>query len=857
MRQMLFFALRPLGLVFLLLAAGRPTATAQVPRQGAQHILHDLHKLQNGARVLYLAAHPDDENTRVISWLENQRHVRTAYLSLTRGDGGQNLIGPELGARLGVLRTQELMQARRIDGGEQFFSRAVDFGYSKTAEETLRLWEKQKVLADVVRVIRRFRPDVIITRFPDSSYGGHGHHVASAMLAKEAFHLAAQKDAFPEQLEYHEPWQARRLVWNQSTWWNPKLDSLDAVRKDIFGQAVGAYNGLLGLSCNQIASYSRTQHKSQGFGVSVDRGAVTEYFEHTAGMRAEKRLLEGIDTTWARYGWTEEAQMLAEIIAQFSPQAPWKSVRPLVALQARLRQRKPISEKRYYMDQIQELIARAMGLHLEVRAPRSFLLADSAVPLTVELLNRSPLPLHYFPDHPPIPRRQQMLTNEPRYLRPLNAPVTSGLDLTYGKAQKLPYNRTVKLELHQKPLTKTSQPYWLRKPYETVFQVADPLQIGDPENPSVLEMQVLVGLDDQVLALPVNAHYEYSDRVNGEQHEPLLVVPPVTAQPASHNLIFVDNTPQEVQITLRSFGPQELVLRASAQKWETQLTTDTVTFGREAYQNTRRVKLTVAPQPEAETTTLRLQNGAGETLQDLDVIQYPHIQKRMVLETASIKLQRINLRKRGQRIGYIPGAGDQVAQAIRRMGYTVDILDEEALRTADLTQYQAVVAGIRAYNVNPWLPGLKPRLMAYVRQGGNYLVQYNTASRDLLSEDIGPYPFTITHERVTEETAEPAFLRPDHPVLNAPNELSKKDFEGWVQERGLYFAGKWNEGYATPLGWHDAGEPQRKGALLVAPYGDGAFMYTGISFFRQLPAGVPGAYRLLANMLSYNPAGDE
>jgi LmbE family N-acetylglucosaminyl deacetylase len=838
------------------LAAGR-FASAQVPRQGAQHILHDLHKLQNGARVLYLAAHPDDENTRVISWLENQRHVRTAYLSLTRGDGGQNLIGPELGARLGVLRTQELMQARRIDGGEQFFSRAVDFGYSKTAEETLRFWDKQKVLADVVRVIRRFRPDVIITRFPDSSYGGHGHHVASAQLAREAFALAAQKSAFPGQLKTLDTWQAKRLVWNQSTWWNPKLDSLAQVRDDIFGQEVGAYNGLLGLSCNQIASYSRTQHKSQGFGVSVDRGAVTEYFQHMAGQRAETHLLEGVDTTWARYGWQRASSLLDSIIETFDPQAPWKSVRPLVALQARLRQKSAIPERRYFMDRVQDLIARSMGLHLEVRAPRAFLLADSSVPLTVEILNRSPLPLYYFPEHTPIPRRETMLTNEPRYLRPLRGPIGEAEELAYGPPARLPQNRPVEIELKQKPLSKTSQPYWLRKPYETVFQVEDPGQIGKPENPAVMEMQVLLGLDDQVLALPVTAHYEYSDRVDGEQQEPLLVVPPVTAQPSTRNLIFVDDTPQEVALTLRSFGPRELVLRASAQKWDTRLSADSVTFGRQAYQSSRRVKLTVAPQPGARTTTLRLLRGPGKALQDLDVIQYPHVEKRMVLEAAAIKLQRIKLTKRGQRIGYIPGAGDEVAEAIRHMGYTVDRLDEQALREADLSGYQAIVAGIRAYNVNDWLPALKPRLMAYVRQGGNYLVQYNTASRDLLSENIGPYPFTITRERVTEETAPAQFLQPEHPLLKEPNALGPADFEGWVQERGLYFAGEWHERYDTPLGWNDAGEPLRKGGLLVAKHGQGAFMYTGISFFRELPAGVPGAYRLLANMLSYKPDDNE
>lgn len=822
-------SIAPLSFLVFFLTALSFQAPGQKSPGTASDIYHDLQHLGNSARVLYLAAHPDDENTKVISWLENHRQVRTAYLSLTRGDGGQNLIGPELGAKLGVLRTQELLQARRYDGGEQFFSRALDFGYSKTAEETLEFWDREKILGDVVWTIRQFRPDVIITRFPAEDYGGHGHHTASARLAQEAFELAADEDAYPDQLEWVEPWQPLRLVWNHSSWWEPNLDSIARDNPRYITAQVGTFNPLLGLSCNEIASYSRTQHKSQGFGVSVDRSYQLEYFRHEKGKQARTDLLDDLDTTWARYGWDQAQQKWLEILAKFEPQAPHLTALPLLELRAILREQKPRPELSRAIEQVEHLAVRCLGLHAELKAPQPFLQSDSLVDLSLRLVNRSPVNLEYLP--------------------------TETIEKAKNNAGQplLPYRPLVDT-VKMKPTTQSSQPYWLRKPYETTFTVEDQHLIGQPQNTPVLQTAVEVQLGKYRLPVKITPQYVYSDRVNGEQREPLLVVPPVTARPQASNMIYVKDTPQELAVEFESYAGRELHWEASHPNWDIQPSEGKISFGPQA--QTKRVTLRIQPRDGATEGQLRIKaQGEEDPLQDLSLIQYEHIPKRMVLEPAEVNLVKLDLEKRGQRVAYIPGAGDAVDEAIRRMDYQVDVLGEKDFREADLSQYQAVVAGIRAYNTQEWLPGMKDKLLQYMKQGGLYLVQYNTSSSDLLTEDIGPYDFQISRERVTEERAEAHFLLPQHPVLQEPNALAQKDFEGWVQERGLYFADEWDEAYAAPLGWHDQGEAMRKGGLLVADYGEGAFIYTGISFFRELPAGVPGAYRLLANLLSYR--GDE
>lgn len=795
--------------------------------------LHEIKKLKNPTRVLYLAAHPDDENTRLISWLVNEVGAETAYLSLTRGDGGQNLIGKELSAQLGVLRTQELMQAREIDGGRQFFSRAVDFGYSKTSKETLEKWGEQEVLSDVVWVIRKFRPDVIITRFPPDSRGGHGHHTASAELGIKAFDLAADETAFPDQLEYVDTWQPRRIYWNASTWWNRGLDSIAQNNPDYVVVDVGGYNALLGMSNNELASLSRTQHKSQGFGVSVSRGSQKEYLQYLAGERAVEGLFDGIDQSWERYNFKEGTPMLNKIISNYDPVAPYKSVEGLLKLREESKAISDEQQRKEFQQKIDRILSEVLGIHAEVLAQNEFLLENSNQDFQLEMINRSPLQVEL--EKLSIGGQNKELSAQ---LKPNEE-----------------YQEKIKVEIEN---TGLSQPYWLTGKYENLYPVEDQQLVGKPENDPTLSATVFLTIntgakksDPYELELEVPVTYKFSDRVEGEIIHNTFVVPAVTMTPDKGQMLFLNDEAKELELKFNFRTENEITVELVAPGFEVQPSTLTLSPSGEMMAT---AQVRVKPLADSQNATLDFML-EGKSLQSLERINYSHIDERIVLTSASVELKKINLKKKGTYVGYIPGAGDEVAEAIAQMGYEIVILNEKMIRSQDLSELKAIVAGIRAYNTQDWLPGVKSQLMEYVQNGGNYIVQYNTASRDLLSNDIGPKPFEISRERVTEEDAQVNFLLPENPLLNKPNKISETDFEGWVQERGLYFAGEWDEAYLTPLGWHDQGEPERKGGLLLMNYGKGAFMYTGISFFRELPAGVPGAYRLLANILSYrNPA---
>ncbi len=793
--------------------------------QSSTDILHELKKLQNPARVLYLAAHPDDENTRMISWLVNGVGANTAYLSLTRGDGGQNLIGTELGAKLGVLRTQELMQARRIDGGTQFFTRAVDFGYSKTAEETLEKWGREEVLSDVVFVIRKFRPDVIITRFPPDSRGGHGHHTASAMLALEAFEKAADKNAFPEQLSLVKTWQPRSVYWNASTWWNPKLDSIVHNNPDYLVAEVGGYNPLLGKSYNELASLSRTQHKSQGFGVSVARGSQMEYLQHLKGEKLSGNLSNVLTQNWSGFGFKKGDELLDEIIQNFSVQKPENSLGKLIQLKNESTQISDETERHYFQAKMDAVIWNILGMNAELLAGENYYAKGAEIPLTLEIINRSSVP---------VSLQKLKVANQ-----------------DFALNEKLSSNEILEKKFSFSGNDDISNPYWLRESYENLFEVKDKAKIGQPEDLATVRGVLSMEINGENFEYEIPLRHKFSDRVEGEINEPVYMMPKVVVNPLKSNLIFTKNESQKLPLKIRFFDDEIATLNFNTDGWK--IKPPSIELKKPENANFTEVILEINPTENSDNQSLQIQYDS-KPAQSLTEIDYDHIDPRIVLQPAEVKLVKMDLQKRGEKIAYILGAGDEVAEAIELMGYEVDMLDESSLAAADLSQYQAVVAGIRAYNTQEWLPAYREKLLEYVKNGGNYIVQYNTASRDLLTTDIGPYPFEISRERVTEEDAEVEFLMKKHPLLNSPNRLTDNDFEGWVQERGLYFAGEWDEKYQTPIGWHDEGEPTRNGGLLIADYGEGAFVYTGISFFRELPAGVAGAYRLLANILSYqNP----
>ena len=838
------------NLLFLFL----PTR-GQVPAKlSASEIQLALNKLNVLGSALYVAAHPDDENQVVIGYLSQTRLMNTGYLSLTRGDGGQNLIGPEIRELLGVVRTQELIQARRVDGSQQFFTRAIDFGYSKTADETLELWDKEQIMADVVWVIRRFRPDVIITRFPTDERAGHGHHTTSGLLAAEAFDLANDPQQFPKQLQYVEPWQPTRLYFNDFAWFTPGLDSASQVNDSILAVNVGVYNPLLGQSVPEIAALSRSRHQSQGFGSTGARGERTEYLRHVRGSLAKTNLFEGIDTTWNRVkGGARVGQLLAEAAQSFNPARPAAVVPTLMDASEALNALPDSYWKRVKRTELDRVISACLGLYLEVRAGTNELVRrfrdgeatrpgiseysatpGDSVTLRAEAINRSDVPVTLNQISFPALARDTTLD----WSLPNN--VDTVLTLPVRLPNDLPY----------------TEPYWLRLPNDGfTFTVENQTLIGKDESDETLAAHFALTVAGRPLTLTKPVVYKYNDPRQGETYRPFVIIPPVDTEIAEPVRVFASNEPQAVRVTVqagKSDVSGELALQLPA-GWQSDPTT--YDFSLALKEQAAEFSFRVTPPAEPSVGEARAVATVDGQIYDQHkiIIDYEHIPTQTLLAPSTAKLVKVDLQKEGEAIGYIMGAGDEIPQALEQIGYRVTLLEANEVRADDLKQFDAVMVGIRAYNTNDWLRYRNDELLKYVKEGGTLLVQYNTNSR-LVTDSFAPYPLTLSRERVTDETAAVRFLQPDSPVLSSPNRITAQDFEGWVQERGLYFPEKWDKHYQPLLSLNDPGEDPLEGSLLVAPYGKGYYIYTGLSFFRELPAGVPGAYRLITNLLSVGKA---
>jgi len=798
-----------------------------------------LKKLTVLGSALYVAAHPDDENTALIAYLANERLLRTGYLSMTRGDGGQNLIGDEKGELLGVLRTQELLAARRIDGGEQYFTRAIDFGYSKTPQETLAIWGHDTILADVVWNIRRFQPDVIITRFPTTGEGGHGHHTASAMLAVEAFKLAGDPTKFPDQLRYVNVWQPRRIFWNRFSF-RPIAPDDPSLAKSL-RLDIGTYNPLLGRAYTEIAAESRSQHKSQGFGAAERRGSILNYFDQLDGDPAQRDLFEGIDQSWSRYpGGENVGKILQQAADTFDLRSPEKSI-PVLLQAADALDRlgaSPAWSARVtpWIDvkrrELLEAIRGCAGLSIDVAAADSSVVPGSELPISVSVVNRSEYPLTL-----------QMVAS--LYANP-----------SKGVLLPLKNNQPVKTELSVKMPddAEISQPYWLQKPPgKGAFTVTQQTLIGLPENPPAVP--ITVSLTDNAMhtiIYSVPAVFRWTDPVRGEQTRPVDVVPEVTLNLGSRVYVFPDVQPKQVTIWLQNFGAATpaTVRLLLPNGWTTIPASSPVSFGKKG--DEARAAFTVTPTAAEMTGAIgaEVDLPSGRKIStSITTIDYPHIPAQRVFGDATGKAVRVNVKKRGSRIGYIMGPGDEVAEALRQIGYEVTLLTDADLERGDFARYDAIVTGVRAYNTRKRLKLAQPKLLEYVNNGGTLVVQYNTL-QELLIDSPGPYPFKITSDRVTVEEAPVRFVHPDHLLLNTPNKITAADFNGWVQERGLYFTNNWDSHYETVLATNDPGESEKEGGELYARYGKGVYVYTSYSWFRQLPAGVSGAYRLFANLVS-------
>lgn len=810
---------------------------AQTPKKPtASEIYHDIQKLNFLGSALYVAAHPDDENTRLISYLSNDVKARTAYLSLTRGDGGQNLVGPELREQLGVIRTQELLAARSVDGGEQFFTRANDFGYSKHPDETLKIWNEKEVLGDVVKAIRKFKPDVIINRFDHRTPGRtHGHHTSSAMLSVAAFDIVNDPSKYPAITEKYGTWKPARQFFNTSWWFYGSQENFEKADKSKMAAVeTGNYYPSLGYSNGEIAALSRSMHKSQGFGSTGSRGSDLEYLELLNGEMPKNKsdLFEGINTEWSRLqGGEPIGNILNAIEENFNFKDPSVHVPQLMEAYKLLEALPDSHWKTIKSKELRTVIAECAGLFLEAVADQQSVAPKGEVVVTTEAINRSGVSMN---------------------VHAINSPVISFPATFVATPLKfnVPYNQ--QSTEYTFSATHYSTPYWLQEEGSLgMYTVTDENLIGLPER----QMPFPVRFQMDILGTPItferNIVYKFNDPVKGEVYQPFEVLPIATSKIAEKVIIFSDAKSREIPVVVRA-GKDGISGNVSLQHpegWTVEPAEQSFEIAMKG--GTQTLVFKVTPTVNRSEGYLRPLVHVGDFFGDKELvtIDYDHIPYQNILLPSQAKVVRIPIKKRGNAIGYIEGAGDAVPECLEQIGYQVTKITPDEIELNTLQNFDAVVVGIRAYNVHPEMEFKQNLLNQYVEQGGTVIVQYNT-SRGLKTNNLAPYSIELSRDRVTDEYAKVSMLRKDHPALNTPNQITDTDFDGWVQERGLYFPDTWDNHFKAILGMNDPGESRKEGSLLIASYGKGHYVYTGLSFFRELPAGVSGAYRLFANLLS-------
>jgi len=789
-----------------------------------------LNKLSVLGNVMYVAAHPDDENTRLIAYLANARQFNTYDFSCTRGDGGQNLIGPEIREELGLIRTHELLEARKCDGGKQLFSRANDFGYSKQPKETFTIWDKGQVLEDMVWAIRKYRPDVLITRFTPIPGETHGHHTASAILAEEAFDAAADPNRFPDQLKLVGTWQAKAIYWN-AYWW--RKSEFQKPENELIKLDVGEYNTFLGKSYTEIAAESRSMHKSQGFGSTGTRGEQLEYLQYIKGEKAGADVFENIDATWGRIkGGAEIVKLISEINGKFDTKKPYQIVDGLLGLRGAIEKLDDPFWKEMKLNEVDELIYACLGLYLEGASDDFTYMQGQGAKLNIEAINRSPIDVK------------------------LLSVKLQGADLEVAANSELPNNINKSIEANfTVPIkARISQPYWLReKGTVGMFRVDDLTERGQPYNGPEFNVTFEIEVKGHKINYTKGIVYKHNDPVEGEQYKPVYVTPKVFVNISDNVVVFANGKPKEIILKVRSGGAGQKgkVKLQLGDGWK--ISPGSYDFNIGPKGGEENYTFTVYPPEHASDVMAKaiVELDGEEYSSSYKEINYRHIPFLLLFPNAEARFVKIELNKKGEKLGYLMGAGDQVPDALRQIGYKVELLDAKNIDAQSLAKYDAVILGVRAFNTIEELKFKNAELFDYTKNGGTLIVQYNT-SYGMVTEDIAPYELKLGRERVTEENAPIQFLDPGNPLLNEPNRITDADFDDWVQERGLYFADKWDKNTFTPLfSSKDKDEDKMlEGSTLVAPYGNGYYIYTSLSWFRELPAGVPGAYRLFANLIS-------
>lgn len=802
----------------------------QTKQMNTGEIIQAMKRLNVVGNVLYVAAHPDDENTLFITWLSKEKMVRAGYIAMTRGDGGQNLIGSEQGEYVGYLRTHELMGARSIDGGEQYFTRANDFGFTKTTDEALRTWGKEQILSDLVWRIRNFQPDVMVNRFPPDARAGHGHHSASAVLSEEAFKAAADPTRFPEQLAYVKPWQVKRVVWNS---FSPNFQNNSPEEGSYIKIQLGNYNPLLGKSYTEIAAEARSMHKSQGFGSARTKGQRVDYALHKVGEPAQNDLFDGIDMTWKRIKGGEKVEGLVnQLLSTFKVENPSASVPALINIYNAIDGLEENVWTTYKKNEVKDLILACTGLWFEANPSDYSVAGGDKIKVNLNVVARS----------------NANIVLEKVSFKGTGKDSVMNLKL----ADNVPVNQNFDLQIPAS--TPITQPYWLMEEKEKGFyKVNDQLLRGLPIKPADLVCDYTFTIEGKQFNFQTPLTYKFVEPSIGEIYRYFEVRPEVMATIDEKVYAFADNQPKDVKVTVKAGkkGVSGSVSLAVPTGWR--IEPAAINFELKDKYEEKTVSFKVFPSTTASEVSLKaiVKTANGTYNRGIAVVDYKHIPTLTLYPVSEAKAIRIDLKKKGTKIGYIAGAGDEVPAALTQIGYQVSMLTPVELGK-DLSAYDAIIVGVRAYNTEEHLKYYQDKLMDYVKNGGNVITQYQTNAFYGVSKvkEMGPYNFGIGRGRVTDENAEVKILKPAHPLLNTPNKITAKDFDGWIQERGLYFADKWAKEYETIFSMHDPNEREEEGSVLYAKYGKGNFVFTGLAFFRELPAGVPGAYRLFANMIS-------
>lgn len=802
-------------------AFSQPVTTRTASASEIQLKLKHLNVLGS---VLYIAAHPDDENTRMISWLALERGYKTSYMSLTRGDGGQNLIGSEQGVQLGLIRTQELLAARHIDGGSQYFSSAYDFGFSKNPEETYTIWDKDKVLSEIVWVIRNTKPDIIITRFTPEPSATHGHHTASAQLALEAFTAAADPSRFPEQLRESDVWQAKRIFWNTSWFF---YGTRDYDKTGLIKAETGSYIPQLGQSVGERAAESRSQHRSQGFGSARQRGDEPEYLKPLAGEPATNDLMDGVQTRWNRVKGAENVEkLISQAIAEYQTDHPESSITKLLTVRKELKKLSPSFWRDIKLKDTEYLITQCAGYFAEALLSSKTIIQGDSLKLNIEILSRLPVNIRLG---------RIFVAGEERNIQ-----------------SPLKTNTMWKYEWKSKP-EKTfglTHPFWIENEQSKgMFNAGNPKAAVQPYNKPSIEVfaELYFGNDIDPLVVSVPVVYKYTEPDRGELFNYPEIVPALSINATSPVTILKSGESKTIHVKIISHSKEKKVGSLSFEPNANNPETVNIPFEIEGIGVEKIIDIKIAG--GSRTIHPYLMWNGNKYNRSFERISYTHIPDLILQPKAELKVVSVNVINKPLRIGYLDGAGDEIPNILKGLGYTVTLISDNEINAENLARkFDVILAGIRAYNTRDVLATKNPELMKYVENGGKFIVQYNTTN-GLVTDKIGPYPFKITRNRITVEEAPLEILQPSHPVFHSPNKITAADFDGWVQERGLYFLDNVDPNYIKLLKGNDPNENASDGILLYTNYGRGQFIYTGLSFFRQLPAGNTGAIRLFVNLL--------